>query len=102
MLILATEDMSFLYRAGSTPHSVTQSPCAVAQNIRLPVRPFWVFRMRAIGWNAPEQIEKNRRGMVVGRHGCAEGHVAQILEGIRKRIICGIIRLTQLVPVGKL
>src|SRR5215467_13666009 len=75
---------------------------AISQDLRYPGGTCRIHGMRSRRWDAPRQVEKNRSRVFVGGDWSPESDIAEMLQHIRKRVVCGIAVAPQTVAFGEL
>src|SRR5713226_4313181 len=84
-----------------TRYSMTQPSRTISKNFCFPPRAPWILRMRQIGRDSPNKMQKHCGGVLVSGNRRTERHVAQILQRIRQSVIRGISRLPEPVALGE-
>src|SRR5215813_5122520 len=53
-------------------------------------------------WDAPRQVKKDRRRVFVGGDWSPKSHIAEMLQRVGERVVCGIAGAPQSVAFGEL
>src|SRR5215475_6590846 len=75
---------------------------AIAQDLRFPGGPCRIHGMRSRRWDAPRQVKKDRSRVFVGGNWSPEGNIAEVLQRVGKRIVCGIAVAPQTIAFHEL
>src|SRR5262245_57580737 len=75
---------------------------AVAQDRRFRGGTPWIHGMRARRWDSPRQVKEDRGRVFVGGDWSPESHIAEMLQRVGERVVCGIARAPQTVAFGEL
>src|SRR5215475_8640011 len=75
---------------------------AIAQDLRFPGVTCRIHGMRSRRWDSPRQVKKDRGRVFVGGDWIPESHIAEMLERVGERVVCGITGAPQTVAFGEL